>query len=83
LKNVSVKDLTAHKRINIRASALQGFGLAYMPEDQALPYIKDRRLLRALEDWCPPFSGYHLYYLSRRYSSAAFAPLVDVLRVSN
>ena len=61
-------------------SALQGLGLAYMPEDQALPYIADGRLIRLLEDWCPRFSGYHLYYPSRRHSSPAFALLVEALR---
>ncbi len=38
------------------------------------------RLKRVLEDWCLPYSGYHLYYPSRRQSSAAFALLVDALR---
>ena len=38
------------------------------------------RLKRVLEDWCPPYAGYHLYYPSRRQSSAAFALLVEALR---
>jgi DNA-binding transcriptional LysR family regulator len=38
------------------------------------------RLRRVLENWCPRFSGYHLYYPSRRQSSPAFAVLVDALR---
>jgi DNA-binding transcriptional LysR family regulator len=38
------------------------------------------RLNRVLEEWCPPYSGYHLYYPSRRQSSAAFALLVEALR---
>ena len=38
------------------------------------------RLERVLEDWCPPFPGYHLYYPSRRQSSPAFALVVDALR---
>jgi DNA-binding transcriptional LysR family regulator len=62
------------------ASALQGLGLAYMPEDQVLPYISTGQLIRVLDDWCPPFSGYHLYYPSRRHSSPAFALLVEALR---
>jgi hypothetical protein len=33
-----------------------------------------------LADWCPPYSGYHLFYASRRQSSAAFALVVDALR---
>src|SRR3989475_4345934 len=61
-------------------AALAGFGLAYVPEDLARPHLSKRRLERGLEDWCPPFSGYHLYYPSRRQSSAAFALLVDALR---
>ncbi len=61
-------------------SALDGLGVAYMPEDQALPHIADGRLVRVLEDWCPSFSGYHLYYPSRRHSSPALSLLADVLR---
>ena len=61
-------------------AALAGFGLAYVPDDLARPHLAKRRLERVLEDWCPPFSGYHLYYPSRRQSSAAFALLVDALR---
>jgi DNA-binding transcriptional LysR family regulator len=61
-------------------SALDGLGLAYMPEDQVLPYVDQGRLVRVLEDWCPPFPGYHLYYTSRRHFSPALSVLVDVLR---
>src|SRR6266481_3736947 len=61
-------------------AALAGFGLAYVPEDLAQPYLAKGRLERVLEDWCAPWSGYHLYYPSRRQSSAAFALLVDALR---
>ncbi len=61
-------------------SALAGFGLAYVPEDLAQPHLAAGRLKRALEDWCPPFPGYHLYYPSRRQPSPAFALLVDALR---
>ena len=38
------------------------------------------RLIQVLADWCPPFSGYHLYYPSRRQPTPAFALLVDALR---
>jgi DNA-binding transcriptional LysR family regulator len=61
-------------------AALAGFGLAYVPEDLAQPHLAKGRLTRVLEDWCPPFSCYQLYYPSRRQSSAAFALLVDALR---
>jgi DNA-binding transcriptional LysR family regulator len=61
-------------------AALDGFGLAYVPEDLALPHLATGRLRRVLEDWSPPWSGYHLYYPSRRQPSAAFTLLVDALR---
>jgi DNA-binding transcriptional LysR family regulator len=61
-------------------AALAGFGLAYVPEELAQPHVAQGRLKRVLEDWCPPFPGYHLYYPSRRHSSPAFALLVDALR---
>jgi DNA-binding transcriptional LysR family regulator len=61
-------------------AALAGLGLAYMPEDVAQPHIARGSLTRVLEDWCPPFPGYHLYYPSRRQSSPAFRVLVDALR---
>jgi DNA-binding transcriptional LysR family regulator len=64
-------------------AALAGFGLAYVPEDLAQPHIVKGRLKRVLVDWCAPYSGYHLYYPSRRQSSAAFSLLVEALRYRN
>jgi DNA-binding transcriptional LysR family regulator len=64
----------------IHLAALAGLGLAYLPEEQVQSHLADGRLVRVLKDWCPPFSGYHLYYPSRRQPSAAFALLVDALR---
>lgn len=61
-------------------SALQGLGLAYMPEDLVAPYIAAGELIHVLSDWCPPFPGYHLYYPSRRHASPAFSLLVEALR---
>lgn len=61
-------------------AALAGSGLAYVPEGMAQPHLAKGRLKRVLEDWCLPYSGYHLWYPSRRQSSAAFALLVDALR---
>jgi len=62
------------------AAALDGFGLAYLPEDAVRPHIEAGRLVRVLEDWCPPCPGFHLYYPSRRQSSPAFRLLVEALR---
>lgn len=64
----------------ILEAALAGFGLAYLPEDMVVRPLQDGRLVRVLEEWCPPFPGYHLYYPSRRHMSPAFALVVDALR---
>ena len=64
----------------ILRAVLAGFGLAYVPEDMVREHVTDGRLERVLEDWCPTFPGYHLYYPSRRQSSPAFALLVNTLR---
>ena len=61
-------------------SALDGLGLAYLPEDQVLTHVRKRRLLRVLEDWCPQFPGYYLYYPNRRHFSPAFSVLIDTVR---
>jgi DNA-binding transcriptional LysR family regulator len=61
-------------------AALAGFGLAYVTEDVVLPHLVKGRLKRVPGDWCPPYSGYHLYYPSHRQLSAAFALLVEALR---
>src|SRR3954452_4281321 len=61
-------------------AALTGFGLASPTEGHVQPYISNGGLVRVLSDWCPPFSGYHLYYPSRRQPSPAFSLIVDALR---
>ena len=61
-------------------AALAGLGLGYLPEGTVQPYLARGRLKRVLADWCPSYPGYHLWYPSRRQSSAAFALLVDALR---
>jgi DNA-binding transcriptional LysR family regulator len=61
-------------------AALAGCGMACVPEGMVEPDLNNGRLRRVLADWCPPSSGYHLYYPSRRQSSPAFALVVDALR---
>jgi DNA-binding transcriptional LysR family regulator len=61
-------------------AALAGAGLACVPEERVKTDIAEGRLIRVLADWCPPFSGFHLYYPSRRQLAPAFAVVVDALR---
>jgi DNA-binding transcriptional LysR family regulator len=72
--------LTFNSLHRILDATLAGFGLAYLPEDLVAPHLKAKRLRQVLDDWCPLFPGYHLYYPSRRQPSPAFALLVDALR---
>jgi len=66
---------------HIVLAALDGVGVAYLPEEEFEPHIQDGRLVRVLQDWCPPFPGYHLYYPSRRQHSPAFALVIEALRI--
>lgn len=61
--------------------ALQGLGLAFVAEHDADCYLREGKLLRVLQDWCPPFPGFFMYYPSRRQQTAALTALVDTLRV--
>ena len=72
--------LTFNNSRQIRTAALDGFGLACLPEDMVLADIAAGRLRRLLGNWCPPFPGYHLYYPSRRQHSPAFSLLLEALR---
>lgn len=60
--------------------AVNGFGLAFIPRDQATPWLDSGDLISVLDDWCPPFPGYHLYYPGKRELSPALSALVDALR---
>lgn len=62
-------------------AALKGYGIAFVPEGLASPYIASGKLVQVLDDWCPPFPGYYIYYPSRRQNLPAFKAIVDALRV--
>ena len=62
-------------------AALDGVGLAFMAEETAAPYLASGTLVRVLEDWCPPYPGFFLYYPSRRQLAAALAALIETLRL--
>jgi DNA-binding transcriptional LysR family regulator len=66
--------------IMIRA-AIDGIGLAFTLEEHSAPHLASGALVRVLDDWCPPFSGYFLYYPGRRQQPPALAALIDTLRL--
>jgi DNA-binding transcriptional LysR family regulator len=61
-------------------AAMLGYGIAYVPESYVAGHISDGRLKLVLEDWTPKFSGYYLYYPSRRQNLPAFSVIADALR---
>jgi len=78
---VRVEGQLVFNNIGLRLNAvLAGLGLAYLPEGLVHPHLNAGRLIRVLADWCPPYSGPHLYYPSRRQPTPAFALLVEALR---
>ena len=62
-------------------AAIDGVGLTFMSEQQAAPHLASGALVRVLEDWCPPFPGFFLYYPSRRQQPAALTALIETLRL--
>lgn len=61
-------------------AAVAGLGISFVPEESACPYLDNGALVQVLSEWCPPISGFHLYYPSRRQHSPAFAVILDALR---
>jgi DNA-binding transcriptional LysR family regulator len=61
-------------------AALAGFGIAFVPEETVLGHIANGELVQVLDDWCQPFTGFHLYYPSRRHASPAFQVIAEALR---
>ncbi|WP_312630499.1 LysR family transcriptional regulator [Pantoea piersonii] len=72
--------LLSNSIIHVMNGALDGIGLAYVPEQMARPHIEAGRLIEVLADWSPTFEGFHLYYPNRRNTSSAFAAFVEAVR---
>lgn len=61
-------------------AAVSGFGLAYVPEDLAMPHVETGRLLPVLKSWWCTFPGYHLFYARKRDKTKAMKVIIDALR---
>lgn len=61
-------------------AALKGYGIAFVPEDLVERHIASGNLVQVLDDWCPKFPGYYVYYPSRRQNLPAFKVIIDALR---
>ena len=72
--------LVFNSTMHVLNAALDGIGLAYVPEELVAPYLADGRLREILPDWCPRFQGFHLYYPNRRQASPEFSDFVEAFR---
>lgn len=72
--------LTFNGTYPMLAAALDGCGVAYLPQDLVKEHVAAGRLCWVLEDWFPTFAGLHIYYPSRRQSSRALSLVVEALR---
>lgn len=72
--------LTLNDEATMVDAALDGLGIAYVPEDMAAPHLESGALVVLLDDWSPRFAGYHIYYPSRRQNLPAFKVVVNALR---
>ncbi|TWI65397.1 DNA-binding transcriptional LysR family regulator [Pseudoduganella lurida] len=65
---------------HILNAALDGCGLAFLPESMVATHVREGRLVSVMPDWCPSFPGLHAYYPSRRHTSRALALIIDAIR---
>ena len=72
--------LISNSIVHVLNGALDGIGLAYVPESMAKPHIEKGNLIEVLADWSPTFEGFHLYYPNRRHTSSAFVAFVEAVR---
>lgn len=61
-------------------AVLSGMGIAYAPEDSVYEYVAEGKLKIVLSDWCEPFTGYYLYYPSRKQHTPAFSKLLEAVK---
>ncbi len=79
--NVRVEgQLTVNSNALAHRAALGGSGIAMSLESMFAEDLAAGRLVRLLEDWCPPFPGFYLYYPTNRQRSPTLAALVEELR---
>lgn len=65
---------------HVLEGAIDGLGLAFVPQELTAPYIASGQLIEVLADWCPPYDGFYLYYPSRKQNSPAFSAFVNFMR---
>lgn len=63
-------------------AAAAGLGIAQVFEGYAAKALAEGRVIRLLDDWCPPMPGLYLYYPSGRHLPLAMRLWIDHLRAA-
>uniref|UniRef100_UPI003B3BE394 LysR substrate-binding domain-containing protein n=1 Tax=Sphingomonas sp. TaxID=28214 RepID=UPI003B3BE394 len=72
--------LTLDNNSLMAEAAIDGLGIAFVPESYARAALLDKRLVLLLSDWTPPLPGLCLYYSRNGHPPAALRAFIDVLR---
>jgi DNA-binding transcriptional LysR family regulator len=63
-------------------AALDGLGIARVPEKLAAPFLRTGQLTRILENWPAPLEGLFLFYHGRRQVPTALRAFIDMVRAT-
>ena len=72
--------LTFNATLPMVDAVIAGHGIGYVAEDLVAEHVASGRLVRILEEWCPFFTGYFLFYPSRRQNTPVFTVIANALR---
>jgi DNA-binding transcriptional LysR family regulator len=61
-------------------AALDGLGIAYVPQPYAREALARKRLVAVLSDWCPSIPGLFLYFPGNRHIPAGLQAFIRLLR---
>lgn len=76
--NVEVQgNLILPQQTFMRQAALDSLGLAFLFEHMIVDDLKAGRLVSAMDDWCPSFDGFYIYYPSRRQMRPALRAFLE------
>ena len=69
-------------RLGLEA-AVGGLGLSLMLNDQVEELVGEGKLVKVLEDWCPPYPGFQLYYPRQRRVTSALRAFIEFIRAGS
>jgi DNA-binding transcriptional LysR family regulator len=72
--------LTLDSNTLIVEAALDGLGIAYLPEPYVRDALKRKRLVTVLDEWCPVIPGLFLYFPGNRHIPAGLRALIELAR---